>query len=184
MSGWLSKQMFFGIGYGVHVPVWATPSLFNTSCNSQESDTTAAVTPPQLSDLAVVLSRPAAYYIRTKWCMTCMQSVYVELAGNLNRGLAADSKWHHRALKLTHWPLGSSLGRTAPKQLAAVGASTLPFQSFIEPTMQQLSIYVHLLRNIVVFELWNRNRKLVVSSNTLSEMFTLSWQPKRVYSVV
>lgn len=83
MSGWLSKQMFFGIRYGIHVPVWATPSLFNTSCNSQEIDTTAARTPPQLSDLAVVLSRPIAHYIflklRWKQCMKCMQSVYVEL---------------------------------------------------------------------------------------------------------
>lgn len=65
-SGWLSKQMFSGKGYGFHVPVWATPSLFNTNCNSQESDTTTARRSPQLSDLAVVLSRTTAYYIFLK----------------------------------------------------------------------------------------------------------------------
>lgn len=77
------QKMFSGIRYGNHVPVWATPSLFNTSCNSQESDTTAARKSPQLSDLVVVLSRPTTYYIflrlRRKWCMKCVQSAYVEL---------------------------------------------------------------------------------------------------------
>lgn len=55
---------------------------FNPSCNSQENDTAAARTPPQVSDLAVVLSRPTGDYIFLKrgrqWCVKC--SAYVELS--------------------------------------------------------------------------------------------------------
>lgn len=47
MSGLLSKQMFPGSGYSIHVQAWATPSLFNTSSNLQKSDTAAVWTPPQ-----------------------------------------------------------------------------------------------------------------------------------------
>lgn len=158
VSGWLSKQMFSGIGYGIHVPVWATPSLFNTSCNSQESDTTAARTPPQLSDLAVVFSRPTAYYIllklRRKCCMKWMSSVYVELKQTCRmpkqrvssrlQVTPQSSKINLLASWLFTWPYN-------PQTVGCSGSllSTLSFQSFMKPRMQQPSIYVHLLWNIV-----------------------------------
>lgn len=107
------------------------------------------------------------------------------LARSLNRGVAADFQWHHRALKLTYWPLGSSLGHTTPTAGCSGSLlSTLSFQSFMEPRMQPPSIYMHLLWNIVFVNcriktvLIRKMTALVVSSNTWSEMLTLSWQPK------
>lgn len=53
------------------------------------------------------------------------------------RRVATDEQWYHRALTLTYWTLGSSLGHQTPtagwrKSLLA----TLSFQSFKEPRMQ------------------------------------------------
>lgn len=61
------------------------------------------------------------------------------LARSLNRGEAVDSQWHHRALKLNYWPLGSSLGRTTPKQLAAVGFCSphCHFKALLSPECNQ-----------------------------------------------
>lgn len=193
MSGWLSKQMFSGIGYGIHVPVWATPSLFNTSCNSQENDTMAARTPPQLSDLTVVLSRPTAYYIflklRRKWCMKCMPSVYVELKQACKKPKQRGSSSFPVTPQSSKIKLLASWLFTWPYNLQTVGCSgipfsTLSFQSFIEPSMQPPSIYIHLLWNIVFLNcridtvLIRILTASAVSSNTWSEMFALSWQPK------
>jgi len=86
------KKTLSGTGHGIYVPVLATPSLFNTSCNSQGKDTTAVRMPPQLSDPAVVLSRPTAYYMFLKTEKRMMCKVYSESLWGANRGLAADSK--------------------------------------------------------------------------------------------
>lgn len=129
-SGWLSKQMFSGIGFTIHVPVWPTPSLFNASCNWQKSDTTAARTPPQLSDLTFVLTSSATYYIflklRRKRRVECyMWSVYVALK------LARENPKQRSSSSFSVTPQSSKinllgllaphLAEVTPKQLAAAG---------------------------------------------------------------
>lgn len=135
ISGWLSRQMFSGIRYGIHVPVWATSSLFNTSCSLQESDTTATRMPPWLTDFALELSRPT-----TSSKVLKLSKVFVW------HRVATDKQWYHRSkLKFTYWTLGSSCGHTTPTAGCRRSLlTTLSFQSFKEPKMQ-LWVYVHIL---------------------------------------
>ncbi len=97
------------------------------------------------------------------WVWVCMWSSS-RLARSWNRGVAVDSQWHHRALKLNYWPLGSSLGRTTPKQLAAVGFCSphCHFKALLSPECNHL-VFTFTSCEIMCF--WTAESKLSSSGN-------------------